>query len=183
MGILQTYFRGRPFEFVTASGVFSKTRIDPGTRLLIEFMILPEGGSVLDVGCGYGPLGIAAASFNPNLRVVMTDVNKRAVWLTKKNIDRNTLQNVEVKQGFLYEPVEGIRFETILSNPPITAGMKVVEPLITKAAQHLVKDGLLQVVVRSKIGGKRLTKAMNITFGNVNILARKSGYRVLVSKS
>ena len=183
MGILQTYFRGRPFEFVTASGVFSRTRIDPGTRLLIEFMIVPEGGSVLDVGCGYGPVGIAAASFNPNLRVVMTDVNKRAVWLTKKNIDRNTLQNVKVKQGFLYKPVEYIRFETILSNPPITAGMKVVEPLITQATQHLVKDGLLQVVVRSKIGGKRLTKAMNRTFGNVNILARKSGYRVLVSKS
>ena len=79
MGILQTYFRGRPFKFVTASGVFSRTRIDPGTRLLIEFMILPEKGNVLDLGCGYGPVGIAAASFNPNLRVVMTDVNERAV--------------------------------------------------------------------------------------------------------
>jgi len=183
LGILQTYFRGRPFEFITASGVFSRTRIDPGTRLLIEFMILPEKGNVLDLGCGYGPVGIAAASFNPNLRVVMTDVNERAVWLTKKNINQNTLQNVEVKQGFLYKPVEDMKFETILSNPPITAGMKVVKPLITQATHHLVKDGLLQIVVRSKIGGKILTKAMNRTFGNVNILARKSGYRVLVSKS
>ena len=117
LGILRTYFRGRLFEFVTASGVFSRTRIDPGTRLLIEFMILPERGSVLDVGCGYGPVGIAAATFNPNLKVVMTDVNERAVWLAKENAKRNALQNVEVKQGFLYEPVGDMRFEIILSNP------------------------------------------------------------------
>jgi len=183
LGILRTYFRGRLFEFVTASGVFSKTRIDPGTRLLIEFMTLPERGSVLDVGCGYGPVGIAAATFNPNLRVVMTDVNERAVWLAKENAKRNALQNVEVKQGLLYEPVGDMRFEAILSNPPITAGMKIVEPLITEAPEHLVKDGLLQVVVRSKIGGKRLTSLMNRAFGNVDILARKGGYRILLSKS
>jgi len=183
LGILRTYFRGRLFEFVTASGVFSRTRIDPGTRLLIEFMILPEKGSVLDVGCGYGPVGIAAATFNPNLRVVMTDVNERAVWLAKENAKRNALQNVEVKQGLLYEPVGDMRFEAILSNPPITAGMKIVEPLITEAPEHLVKDGLLQVVVRSKIGGKRLTSLMNRAFGNVDILARKGGYRILLSKS
>jgi len=183
LGVLRTYFRGRLFEFVTASGVFSKTRIDPGTRLLIEFMTLPERGSVLDVGCGYGPLGIAAATFNPNLKVVMTDVNERAVWLAKENAKRNALQNVKVKQGLLYEPVGDMKFEAILSNPPITAGMKVVEPLITEAPKHLVKDGLLQVVVRSKIGGKRLTNLMNRAFGNVDILARKGGYRVLLSKS
>jgi len=183
LGVLRTYFRGRLFEFVTASGVFSKTRIDPGTRLLIEFMTLPERGSVLDVGCGYGPLGIAAATFNPNLKVVMTDVNERAVWLAKENAKRNALQNVKVKQGLLYEPVGDMKFEAILSNPPITAGMKVVGPLITEAPKHLVKDGLLQVVVRSKIGGKRLTNLMNRAFGNVDILARKGGYRVLLSKS
>lgn len=183
LGILRTYFRGRLFEFVSASGVFSRTRIDPGTRLLIEFMILPERGSVLDVGCGYGPMGIAAASFNPNLEVVMTDVNERAVWLAKENAKRNSLQNVDVRQGFLYEPVGDMKFETIVSNPPITAGMKVVEPLIIQAPKHLVNDGLLQVVVRSKIGGKRLTNAMKRTFGNVNVLARKGGYRVLLSKN
>jgi len=183
LGILRTYFRGRLFEFVTASGVFSRTRIDPGTRLLIEFMILPERGSLLDVGCGYGPVGITAATFNPNLEVVMTDVNERAVWLAKENAKRNALQNVEVKQGLLYEPIGDMKFEAILSNPPITAGMKVVEPLITQAPKHLVKDGLLQVVFRSKIGGKRLTNLMNRAFGNVDILARKGGYRILLSKS
>lgn len=182
-GVVRTYFRGRLFEFVTASGVFSRTRIDQGTRLLIEDMLLPEKGMVLDLGCGYGPVGIAAATFNPSLHVVMTDVNERAVWLAKKNAKRNFLENVEVRQGFLYEPVRDLKFETILSNPPIAAGMKTVLPLITQTPQHLKEEGLLQIVVRSKVSGKRLTKLMDETFGNVDVLARKSGYRVLVSKA
>jgi 16S rRNA (guanine1207-N2)-methyltransferase len=182
-GVVRTYFRGRFFEFVTASGVFSRMRIDPGTRLLIEDMLLPEKGMVLDLGCGYGPVGIAAATFNPSLHVVMTDVNERAVWLAKKNAKRNFLENVEVRQGFLYEPVRDLKFDTILSNPPIAAGMKTVFPLITQTPQHLKEEGLLQIVVRSKVSGKRLTKLMDETFGNVDVLARKSGYRVLVSKA
>ena len=183
LGVVRTYFRGKLFEFLTASGVFSRTRIDPGTRLLVESMVLPEKGLALDLGCGYGPVGTAAAAFNPNLQVVMTDVNERAVWLAKENAKRNSVENVEVRQGFLYEPVKSMKFEVILSNPPITAGMKTVLPLIAHAPQQLENDGTLQIVVRSKVSGKRLTKLMTEVFGNVSVLARKSGYRVLVSKA
>jgi len=183
LGMVRTYFRGRLFEFLTASGVFSRTRVDLGTRLLVESMILPEKGWVLDLGCGYGPVGIAVAAFNPSLQVVMIDVNERAVWLARENAKRNGVKNVEVRQGFLYEPVEDVRFELVLSNPPITAGMKTVLPLIAQAPQHLAEGGTLQMVVRSKVSGKRLTKLMNETFGNVDVLARKSGYRVLISKA
>ena len=77
------------FEFLTASSVFSKRRVDVGSRLLIESMVLPKTGCVLDIGCGYGAVGIAAAAFNPRLRVVMTDVNVRAVRLAKKNVILN----------------------------------------------------------------------------------------------
>ena len=183
LGLLRTNFRDKPFQFITATGVFSRTRIDPGTRLLIETMLLPEKGRILDLGCGYGPIGIAAATFNPNLHVVMTDINDRAVWLAKKNIKRNFLENVEVRRGYLYEPVKNMKFETILSNPPITAGMKTIQPLITQAPKHLKEEGLLQIVVKSKKSGKQINKIMNKTFGNVHVLARKSGYRVLISKA
>jgi 16S rRNA (guanine1207-N2)-methyltransferase len=183
LGVVHAYFRSRLFEFLTASGVFSRTRIDLGTRLLVESMVLPENGLVLDLGCGYGPVGIAAAAFNPNLQVVMTDVNERAVWLARENAKRNGVENVKVRQGFLYEPVEDMKFEVVLSNPPITAGMKTVMPLIEQAPQHLAKEGTLQIVVRSKVSGKRLTNLMAETFGNVKVLARKSGYRVLISKA
>jgi len=183
LGIIRTYFRDRLFEFVTASGVFSKTRIDLGTRLLIESMILPEKGCALDLGCGYGSVGIVAAVFSPRLHVVMTDLNERALWLARENAKRNRVENVEVRKGFLYEPVKDMKFETILSNPPTTAGMKIVLPIIEQAPQHLTKEGLLQIVVRSKISGKRLSTKIEETFGNIKILARKSGYRVLIAKN
>ncbi|MHA2408155.1 MAG: class I SAM-dependent methyltransferase [Candidatus Ranarchaeia archaeon] len=183
LGVIHTYFRGRIFEFVTASGVFSKKRIAFGTRLLVESMILPENGSVLDVGCGFGPVGIAAASFVPNINVFMTDVNERAVWLARKNKKRNNVKNVKVKRGFLYDPVKGMKFKIILSNPPITAGLKVVVPLLEKAPEYLVENGLLQIVVRTRIGGKTISKIMGDVFGNVDVHSRKGGYRVLLSKN
>src|SRR4030067_3863385 len=106
LGLIQTHLRGLPFKFITSSSVFSKTQIDKGTRLLIENMVLPETGYILDLGCGYGAIGIAAATFNPNSHVIMTDINKRAVHLAKENIQRNKVTNAEVKYGYLYEPVE-----------------------------------------------------------------------------
>ncbi len=78
-GIVKTTLRGRRFEFLTSSSVFSKKKVDLGTRVLIEAMVLPQTGNVLDIGCGYGAVGISAAASNPKLHVVMTDVNMRAV--------------------------------------------------------------------------------------------------------
>ncbi len=86
-GLVRTSLCKRPFEFLTASGVFSKDRVDLGTRLLIESMVLPDKGCVLDLGCGYGPVGIAAAASNPCLNVFMVDVNIRAVRLARRNVE------------------------------------------------------------------------------------------------
>jgi 16S rRNA (guanine1207-N2)-methyltransferase len=182
LGLIRTYLRGRFFEFLTSSSVFSKKRVDLGTRLLIESMVLPEKGCVLDLGCGYGPVGIAAALFNPHLRVVMVDVNERAVWLAKENMKRNSINNVEVRRGFLYEPVENMKFNGILCNPPVSAGMQIVLPILSGAPEHLKQDGLFQIVIKSKIGGRRVSNELEKIFGSVEVLARKSGYRVLFSK-
>jgi len=182
LGTIRTYLRGRPFEFVTASGVFSKKRVDLGTRVLIEFMVLPEKGYVLDVGCGYGAVGIAAAVFNPNLRVIMVDVNKRAVWLAKQNIEINNVSNAEVKRGHLYGPVKNLTFNCVLSNPPVSAGMKTVKAIIVEAPKHMTDKALFQIVVKSKIGGKRLCTLLEEAFGNAEILRRKSGYRIFISE-
>jgi 16S rRNA (guanine1207-N2)-methyltransferase len=180
-GLIQTRLRGEPFEFVTAASVFSKRRIDTGTRLLIESMILPTQGNVLDVGCGYGAVGIAAAALNPKLRVTMTDVNVRAVRLARENIERNHVANAEVKWGFLYEPVEGSAFNVVLSNPPVSAGMDTVKAIITEAPKIMAAGATLQMVVRSKIAGK-LPEVFEDTLGNCGVLARESGYRVLTAE-
>ena len=182
LGIIHTHLRGIHFEFLTASGVFSKKRVDLGTRLLIESMVLPQEGYVLDIGCGYGAVGIAAATFNPNLRVIMVDVNERAVRLARQNAEKNYVSNVEVRRGYLYEPVKDLVFSCVLSNPPVSAGMETVKAIISEVPEHMASKALFQMVVKSKIGGKRLLMVFEEAFGNIEVLARKSGYRVLMSK-
>jgi len=181
-GIIRTQLRGKPFEFLTASGVFSPKRVDIGTRVLIEAMVLPEKGCVLDVGCGYGAVGIAAAAFNPNLHVVLTDVNRRAVLLARQNAERNRVPNIEVKQGYLYETVEDIAFNCVLSNPPVSAGMKTVEAIVRGALAVMACRATFQMVIRSKIGRKTLPLLFGEVFGNFAVLARESGYRVLMAE-
>jgi 16S rRNA G1207 methylase RsmC len=179
-GLIRACLKGQNFEFLTASSVFSKTKIDMGTALLIESMTLPQKGSVLDIGCGYGVVGISAAKFNPKLHVTMTDVNERAVRLAKKNLQRNKIHNAEVHCGFLYEPVEGLLFDCVLSNPPVSAGMETVKAIITGAPKVMTEHASFQMVIRSKIGSKILPQLFCEAFGNCNVLSRESGFRVLI---
>jgi 16S rRNA G1207 methylase RsmC len=181
-GLIRASLRGQSFEFRTVSGVFSKKRVDLGTHLLIDHMVLPENGSLLDLGCGYGAVGIVAAALNPHLRVFMVDINKRAITLARVNAQKNGTTNTEFRSGFLYEPINEMQFDVILSNPPMSAGMKIVLRIIDQAPLHLVGNGIFEIVVRSKIGGKRLANVMEETFGSVETLARRSGYRILMSK-
>jgi 16S rRNA (guanine1207-N2)-methyltransferase len=182
-GLLKCILRGYEFAFLTASGVFSRRRIDAGTRFLIESMILPDEGSALDIGCGYGPIGITVAKLRPLLQVWMTDINRRAVALTRKNSRRNGVENVQVIHGSLYEPVKNLIFDTILTNPPISAGIgKVVEPIIMGAFEHLDHGGSLQLVVKSNKSGRTLSAIMEKKFGNFEIIARGGGYRVLMAE-
>jgi 16S rRNA (guanine1207-N2)-methyltransferase len=181
-GLIRTYLRGRAFEFLTASGVFSKKRVDLGTRLLIESMVLPKKGCVLDIGCGYGAVGIVAAAVQPSLEVYLADVNGRAVWLARQNIEKNRIYNAEAKHGFLYEPVKDLAFDCVLSNPPVTAGMQTVKSIILEAPAHMTNKATFQMVVKSKVAGKRLHAFFEEAFGKVEVPARESGYRVLLSK-
>jgi 16S rRNA G1207 methylase RsmC len=181
-GLIRTNLRGKSFEFLTASSVFSKKQVDLGTRLLIDAMALPEAGAVLDVGCGYGAVGIVAAASNPRLHVVMTDVNTRAVRLARQNIEINRVHNAEVRCGYLYEPVKDLTFNCVLSNPPVSAGMETVKAIITEAPKVMAHEATFQIVIRSKIGAKTLPSVFNETFGNCTILARESGYRVLIAE-
>jgi 16S rRNA G1207 methylase RsmC len=181
-GLIRTKFFNKNFEFITASSVFSKHRIDTGTQLLIESMVLPEKGSILDIGCGYGAVGIVAAKLGAKLQVYMTDVNTRAINLTKKNIEKNKIANAKAQCGHLYEPVKNLKFNCILSNPPVSAGMEIVKAIITEAPNVMHKDATFEMVIRSKIGAKMFPELFTNTFGNCTIIARESGFRVLLGK-
>ena len=182
LGMIQTHLRGEPFKFLTSSSVFSKKQVDSGTTLLIEAMQLPDTGAALDVGCGYGPVGIAAAASKPRLHVVMTDVNMRAVQLARRNIKINKVRNAEVRHGYLFEPIKDSVFNCVLSNPPVSAGRETVSAIIQGAPEVLSFGGTLQMVVRSKIGKKTLPNIFTEAFGNCAVLAIKSGYRVFLAK-
>jgi 16S rRNA G1207 methylase RsmC len=174
--------RGVSAEFYTGSGVFSFRKIDRGTAILIEYCVMKKDWRILDIGCGYGVVGIIIAKAFPEAEVVMTDINKRAVKLAKMNCELNQLFNAEVKQGDLFEKVEG-EFDTILVNPPQVAGKDVCFKIIENAKKYLYNKGLLQLVARHNKGGKVMSDRMKEVFGNVQEIAKKSGYRVYVSQN
>jgi 16S rRNA G1207 methylase RsmC len=181
-GLIRTKLRGFDFEFETSSGVFSHKRVDSGTRLLVESMTLPERGRVLDLGCGIGVVGIVAARLNQALEVWMTDVNSRAVSLAESNTKRNGVK-ATVRQGSLYEPVGDVKFDLIITNPPMSAGIDaVVKPMIEGAPTHLVANGVFQLVVQSNKGGRTLSGIIDETFGNIEVTSRGGGFRVFTAK-
>jgi 16S rRNA G1207 methylase RsmC len=150
---------------------------------MIESMVLPEKGVILDLGCGYGPIGIAASVFDPSLHVVMTDTNLRAVKLARINAKRNHVSNIKVFPGWLYDPVDEMVFDSILSNPPLAAGFKkVIIPLVEGAYTHLNPGGSIQLVVRKSSGGRKIYDLMFSVFGSVETIARGGGYRILLSR-
>ena len=148
--------KGKEFEFCTAPGVFSKEKIDKGTLVFAENMIINKNSKVLDIGCGIGVLGIAAAALF-NSKVVMTDLNERAVMLAKKNIELNNAK-AQVFHGNLYEKVQESDFDVTLSNPPQTAGKELCFKLIEQSKNHLKSYASLQLVARHNTGGKTLSK-------------------------
>ena len=170
---------GVKFEFYTSSGVFSKDKIDMGTLILAENMIIGKNFKVLDIGCGIGILGIAASRLF-GAKAVMVDINKRAVMLAKKNIGLNKT-SAEIFQGNLYENINQNDFDAVLSNPPQSAGKELCFQLIEESKNYLKQNGNLQIVARHNKGGKTLSKKMEEVFGNSKIIARESGYSVYLS--
>ena len=177
---LKVNIRNFSFEIYTASGIFSPKRIDKGTLTLIENMIIK--GKTLDFGCGYGIIGLVASKLTKE-QVYLTDINKRACQIAELNLKINNIKNAKVILGNLYEPVKNIKFDTILINPPQTAGKEICLNMIKQAKKHLNKKGILELVARHNKGGKYLSQYMEQIFGNLKIITKKAGYRVYLSEN
>ena len=172
--------KGRRFEFFTDNGVFSKSRLDYGSRLLLESIPIEEfTGSVLDVGCGYGFIGIVIKALS-NASVLMTDVNKRALHLANKNIERNNLENISTRYSSAYDEVTE-KFDVIITNPPIRAGKKIVYDIIVGAREHLLLDGELYIVIRKQQGAKSMIRDLS-EYYTVEILKKEKDFFVLCCK-
>lgn len=181
--------RGREFEFVTDAGVFGRERVDPGTRLLIEEVDLEFRPirRVLDLGCGWGPIGIAIAGALPRAEVTGVEINERAAGLAERNAVFNGVRNFRVltKDATLLTPGEVAvedGFDLVVSNPPLRAGKQVVWAFIDAAHRLLVPGGRLVMVARTSQGGKSLEKRMAEVFGDAATVGRGGGYRLLEAR-
>ena len=174
---------GELLSFVVDRGVFASHGLDPGTALLIENLTVRPTDRVLDLGCGWGAVGVAAARSARDGRVVLTDVNRRAVRLARLNLERNRIDNAEVRVGPLYEPVADETFDVIATNPPFRAGRPAVLAILEGAAAHLVPDGRLVVVGKGTQGIRFYQEWLAAHWdGEVEVLGRGSGYRVLEAR-
>lgn len=172
--------RGKIYSFRTDSGVFSKNEVDLGSRILIDALSLLKGQTVLDLGCGYGPIGMVAAELVGSTgQVYMVDVNERALDLARENLARNRIENAQVILSDGLDSVKNLNFDWVLSNPPIRAGKKVVYALLTDAYNALKPGGCLLVVIRTKQGAKSLEAYLKDLTGNCETIKKKAGFRVL----
>jgi 16S rRNA (guanine1207-N2)-methyltransferase len=177
-------YRGELLTFAVDRGVFASHGLDPGTSLLIENLAVARGDRVLDLGCGWGPVGVAAARSAREGHVVLTEVNRRAARLARDNLERNQIRNAEVRVGPLYEPVAEETFDVIATNPPYRAGRPLVIDLISGASQHLTPGGRLLIVGKGTQGIRYYQEWLEMHWeGPVAILGRRSGYRVLEARA
>jgi 16S rRNA (guanine1207-N2)-methyltransferase len=180
---LRFLFRGSVLVFEVDRGVFGSSGLDPGTALLIEALGVRPSDRVLDLGCGWGAVGVAAAKAAPEGRVVMTDVNRRAIALARRNVRRNKVLNAEVRAGSLFASVEGERFDIVATNPPFHAGRELILELLTAAPDHLADDGRLLVVGKGSQGILFYQRWLAEHWGReVTVLARGGGYRVVEAR-
>lgn len=172
--------RNHNLTFTTDAGVFSKGRVDFGSKLLIEtFSNEHIQGDLLDLGCGYGPIGITLAKDFPERHIVMVDVNERAITLAEKNKVQNGVENVEVLQSDGFSSLTDRKFAAIVTNPPIRAGKKLIYSLFAKGEEHLHPNGTLWIVIQKKQGAPSAIKYLEGLFQKVEVKARKKGYFIL----
>lgn len=179
--LISFQYRNHQITFVSDAGVFSKERIDYGSRVLLESMdVSKQQLTLLDVGCGYGTLGISLKVEYPWLNVDMVDVNERAVHLAQASIEKNNVLDTHAFYSSIYENVDKT-YDIIVSNPPIRAGKKVVFEILEKAYDHLNDHGELIIVIQKKQGAPSAKKKMEEVFGNCQIVNRDKGYFILKS--
>ena len=167
---------GNELTFITDAGVFSRDGLDRGTELLLE--ALPAlSGRVLDLGCGWGPVGVALGKKYPGLEIVMTDINTRAADLARRNLAENGV-GATVLQGDGFDPVEG-QFDAIITNPPIRAGKAVIYGLFDQAKARLAPGGALYIVIRKQQGAPSALKHLKEVYGDAEVIDRSSGFWVI----
>ena len=170
---------GVTMRLLTDNGVFSKNNVDEGSLAFLKALLpLDLGKNILDLGCGYGTIGLTLAKAHEEVRVTLTDVNSRAVALCKRNAELLSLSpRVTILQSDIYEKIEG-PYDSIVVNPPIRAGKAVTYRMYEESKQYLIDGGSLFIVIRKAQGAPSASKYIESIFGNITLLKRDKGYYI-----
>lgn len=171
-------------SFTTSNSVFSKNQIDFGTDLML-ITLLEElkdfSGKILDVGCGYGPIGLTMAKFFTKATITMIDVNERAVELARENAIANGVSDrVTILISDRFENIQ-TNFDLIITNPPIRAGKDIVHSIYEGGCEHLNPNGSFYSVIQKKQGAPSSIAKLTSLFGNCVVQNKKAGYFILKS--
>ena len=170
-------YRGETLRFLTDAGVFSRGEVDFGTDVLLRALPQDLAGRVLDLGCGWGAVGVSVGKKYPACALVMCDVNERALELARKNAAANGVK-AETAQSDGLEQVEG-PFDYILTNPPIRAGKQVIYRLFAESARKLSPEGALYIVIRKQQGAESAVKYLKTIFQQVDTVDKSGGFWVI----
>lgn len=177
----ETELNEQSFKFTTSTGVFSKSEVDFGSRLLIETIKKPDvQAPILDLGCGYGPIGLSLAKKYSDTLIKMVDINERAIKMSQINADQNEVTNVDIKQSNGFgELDENEKYSLIVTNPPIRMGKKFIYSLFEESKKFLCQNGELWIVIQKKQGAASALKFLEKHFKEVTVEDRKKGYFII----
>ena len=178
--------QNKKFEFITDNGVFSKSKVDFGTDLMLNEFLKKNRGlevektKILDIGCGYGVVSVILKSFYPEISITLSDVNERALELSEENLKKYGINDYHIIKSDAFEKITE-KFDVILSNPPIRAGKDIIFKIYSEAYEHLNENGEFYCVIQTKHGAKSTQKKLMEIFGNCETLEINAGYRIFRS--
>lgn len=179
--------QNKKFEFITDNGVFSKSKVDFGTDLMLNEFLKKNRGlevekiKILDIGCGYGVVSVILKSFYPEISITLSDVNERALELSEENLKKYGINDYHIIKSDAFEKITE-KFDVILSNPPIRAGKDIIFKIYSEAYEHLNENGEFYCVIQTKHGAKSTQKKLMEIFGNCDTVTIDGGYRIFLSK-
>ena len=179
--------QNKKFEFITDNGVFSKSKVDFGTDLMLNEFLKKNRGlevekiKILDIGCGYGVVSVVLKSFYPEISITLSDVNERALELSEENLKKYGINDYHIIKSDAFEKITE-KFNVILSNPPIRAGKDIIFKIYSEAYEHLNENGKFYCVIQKKHGAKSTQKKLMEIFGNCDTVTIDGGYRIFLSK-